>query len=187
MKTRRRLQWNARCRYCVNCGSDGADRRPNGYCARCSPAAQKLRLMGTWDREDPDTWTGCAFRGRIWFEGVGVRPQDYFGQAKSMLETELHNRKHLEAQLHGDEPIDGLAIEYALIELGRVVKIPHPDHYHAWATPIDHTLGTEEKQMVYGWLQDFLMNRPRPSIWIRAYHAAMRHRERARRIAEPNA
>jgi hypothetical protein len=140
--------------------------------------------MGTWDRADPDTWIGCSFHGRVWFDDVGITAQDYYDQAKSMLETELHNRKHLEAQVHGDEPIDGLAIEHALRDLARVVKIPHPDHYVAWATPIDHTLGRREKQMVYGWFQDFLMNRPRASIWIRAYHAAMRHKERARRVAE---
>lgn len=184
MRARRRLRWNARCPRCVNCGSDGHDRRPNGYCARCSPAAEKLRAMRAWDRDDPDTWSGCGFRGRVWFHGVGITAQDYFDQAKSMLEVELHNRSQLEAQVHGDGPIDGLAIEHALRDLGRVVKIPHPDHYVGWATTIDHALGRREKQMVYGWLQDFLMNRPRASIWVRAYHAAMRHRERARRLAD---
>lgn len=106
--------------------------------------------MRTWDRDDPETWSGCEFRGCVWFDGVGFTAQDYFDRAKSMLEVELHNRKRLEARLHGNEPLDGLAIEYALRELGRVVKIPHPDHYVGWATQIDHALGRREKQMVCG-------------------------------------
>jgi hypothetical protein len=174
---KRRLRWNARCPRCVNCDSDGVDRRPNGYCARCWPAAHKLRLIQTWNRDDADTWVGCSYRGRHWFVGRTFSAQEYYDQAKSMLEIELHNRKHLETQLHGDEPIDGLAIEHALRDLSQVVKSGEPDRYFGWASTIDHALDREGKQIVYGWLQDFLMNRHRVSIWIRAYHAAMRRKD----------
>ena len=183
MTKKRRLHWNARCPRCVNCSSDGHDRRANGFCAQCSPAAQKLRVMRTWDRDDPETWSGCALRGRTWFADVGITAQDYFDQAKSMLENELDNRRRLEAQVHGDEPIDSVLIEYALIELGRIVKIPHPDHYRGWAGIMDH-FGREERRLIYGFLQDFIMNRPRSSFWVRAYHAAFRRKDYNRRREE---
>ena len=89
--------------------------------------------MRAWGRGDRDTWSGYSLRGRTSLTDVGITAQDYFDQAKSMLQNELDNRRRLEARVYGDEPIDGLDIEHELIELGRIVKIPHTDRYHGWA------------------------------------------------------
>jgi hypothetical protein len=130
-------------------------------------------MMASWDRNDPDSWVGCPLRGRRWFFGE-YTAQRYFDQAKSMLEIDLHNRKHLESQVHGDERIEGLDIEHAMIAVGKLVKIPNPMHYFNWATSLDHALDRRAKQIIYGCLQDYLMNRPRLSIWSRAYRELMR-------------
>jgi hypothetical protein len=126
-------------------------------------------MMGTWDRDDPDSWIGCPLRGSQWFFG-GITAQLFFDQVKSMLETDLENRKHLESQIHGDERIEGIDIEHAIVALGKAVKIPNPMHYYNWASLLDHDLDRRAKQIIYGCLQDYLMNRPRRSIWSRAYH-----------------
>ncbi|MHB8390674.1 MAG: hypothetical protein ACYDA1_00050 [Vulcanimicrobiaceae bacterium] len=136
--------------------------------------------MATWDAANPETWITCSYQGWQWF-GSGITPVEYLDAAKALLETELQSRKHLERQLRGDEPIDGLSIEYALIALGKIVKTRNPDHYHGWATTIDHTLGQAERRLVFGWLQDFVRNRHRISVWIRAYRHATQRRDYARR------
>ena len=178
-----KLYWNERRPTCTNCDSNFSDRRPNGYCARCWPSAKKLRAMSKWDRANPETWVGCSYRGRHWFH-AGLTCTEYYDTAKSMLEVELHNRKHLEQQVHGDAPIDGLSIEHALIKLGGVLHMRDPNHYYNWATSIDHALGKREKKMVYGWLMHFLLNRPHSSFWARAYYRASERRQsRLRREA----
>ncbi len=109
-----------------------------------------------------------------------ISPEEYCEAAKELLENELHDRKYLASQLRGEEPIDGLSIEYALREIGKVLKMPNPDHYAGCATTIGHTLDEKSKQLVYGWLEDFLLNRPRRSIWNRAYGRAQRKKDRER-------
>ena len=47
--------------------------------------------MRAWDRDHPDTWSGCALRVPMWFGDGGITAREYFDQAKSMLENELDN------------------------------------------------------------------------------------------------
>jgi hypothetical protein len=173
-----RLRWNKRQPACVNCGEVDADRRPHGYCAHCWPSAQKLRWMESWNYSDSATWRGGSYQG--WNMWPGITPREYCDAAQELLENELYVRRLVASQLRGEEPIEGLTIEYALRELGRILKLPNPDYYAHWATTIDHTLDEESKRLVYGWLENFLSNRPQRSIWQRAYYRAQRRKNRER-------
>lgn len=112
-------------------------------------------------------------------------PEQYCAAARELLQGELEVRQQIASQVRGDAPIDGLSIEYAIRELGQVVKIRNPDRYAGWANVIDEKLDGESKRLVYGWLQDFLLDRPQRSVWIRAYYRAQRKRERERKRRLP--
>jgi hypothetical protein len=166
----KRSQWNARYPACVNCRASDKPRRLLGYCNRCSPFADKLRMIDRWIVGDSFSWKGCSYRG---MPLGGVSNADYVDACRDLLRQELKMRRRIEDQCRGRQPIQGIELEQMLRTIGERLKISDRDRFHSWATMLDHTLSADAKRLMFRALTElWLLTPPRSSIWIRAYQNA---------------
>lgn len=167
----RRGIWSERFPRCVNCGSSGYARRGRGFCERCFPWAERLRLIETWDVRDSRTWKDCPYRGIL---SPDVN-EHYIDACRELCERELYVLKLNEERCRGEQPVEGLDIEYEFSALCRLLKIRNRDHFHGWATTFSHTLDPAARRLVYRCLSDLLTLNPRKrSVWVRALHLSHR-------------
>lgn len=164
---RRRIDWNGKFQQCVNCGTTRFDRRDRGYCARCFPAAENLRMMENWNIDDIRTWKGCPYQGYALAFSFTITPRDYVDYCRGVFRGNLQHYKYTESAILGELPIDGVMMENLFRAVARDLKISNwRSLLHGWAGSFDEILGMEEKRLLYNVIDDLLWLKRSSSPWI---------------------
>ena len=187
LSKRRRLRWNERAPQCINCGTNEQPRRARGFCSRCFPHAERLRIISLWDVNNPLSWKGSGYDQEQFANFFSPPSRDglpgtrYLEAIREHSEAQLRSRRQLESRRRGEEPIDGLELEYLLRELATRLKVRNPNsRFRSWATPLDDALDVDGKRIIYSAIASLLDEQPRASFFPRAITIGWERERKAR-------
>lgn len=164
--------WNERFPHCSNCGNNERPRRTAGYCSACWPAAKRLREVAAWNPLEPRTFKGAGFfRGAHAFWDLEVA-RKFAQAAKRRCEERLRMLRAWEQMNRGEEPIDGVYLEYLLDRVGDAMHCYGRRRFHGYATTLEEQFTPKARALLHYLLTSLLLNRQQQKLYLAAYRDA---------------
>lgn len=141
-------KWSRSSDKCLNCATTRHRHRARGYCTRCSYLVDRLKIVESWNADDPESLAAFPFGGA---------DRRVVQKAKAGFAKQLNARL---AFLRACEKlrtsyVSGLAIEYQLRRLSELAGNRRGWDLHAGlATPIGHEFSPEQRRFLFGLLND---------------------------------